>query len=73
MRNIEVINAILFLLVGLLSSLLAIFSPHWLLGSSQASYWVKHLGQQGARAFYIILGVLFIAAAVYIYFAKPFS
>ncbi len=59
---------IIFLLVGGVSFLAALFDWEWFFTADNASFIVKRCGRKAARYIYGATGVTFIAAAIYFYF-----
>lgn len=54
---------ILFILIGLVALLTALLCPDWLLSSRGAQMWVCAFGRQGARWFYMVVGVALLVVA----------
>ena len=57
-----------FLLAGIISLLASALDWEWFFTADNCRYLVNKLGRKGARWVYGIIGVLFIAAAIYFYF-----
>ena len=62
-----IIQAI-FLLVGLTALLASLFDWEWFFTTENVRFLVKKFKREGARWIYGIIGVLFIAAAIYFFF-----
>lgn len=56
-------------LVGVFCTFCAYKDYNWFMNSSKAWLFVKLFGRNGARIFYMILGILFILGGVYFMFA----
>ncbi|MDR3128898.1 MAG: immunity 17 family protein [Tannerellaceae bacterium] len=54
----------LFFSLGILSTVAGIFNIEWFFRTGSALFFVRHLGHQGARLFYAILGIVFMLCAV---------
>lgn len=57
-----------FLLAGIISLLASALDWEWFFTADNCRYLVNKLGRKGARWAYGIIGLLFIAAAIYFYF-----
>lgn len=57
----------IFVLVGLLAILAAIFNWDWFFTANNMQFIVSNVGRRRARVFYAILGVLMIATGVYFF------
>lgn len=57
----------IFVLVGLLAILAAIFNWDWFFTANNTQFIVSNVGRRRARVFYAILGVLMIATGVYFF------
>lgn len=58
---------LIFLLAGIVALLASLFNWEWFFTADNARFLVNRLGRSGARWVYGIIGVLFIAAAIYFY------
>ena len=65
-NKIYLIQAI-FVLVGLLSVLAALFNWEWFFTAHNTQFIVSNAGRQRARLFYAILGLLMIATGIYFF------
>ena len=52
---------IIFILIGLFSILGGVLNWNWFMNNGRASFFVNILGRNGARIFYIGLGILLVA------------
>ncbi|MDR2174805.1 MAG: immunity 17 family protein [Synergistaceae bacterium] len=52
----------LFALTGVFSAFCAMKDYEWFMGSRKAAFLVKIFGRKAARMFYIVLGLLLVAA-----------
>lgn len=59
---------VIFLLTGVVTFLSSALDWEWFFTADNSRFVVKHLGRNGARWFYGIVGVLLIAAAIFFYF-----
>ena len=57
----------IFVLVGLLSVLAALFNWEWFFTAHNTQFIVSNAGRQRARLFYAILGLLMIATGIYFF------
>lgn len=57
----------IFVLVGLLSVLAALFNWEWFFTAHNTQLIVSNAGRQRARLFYAILGLLMIATGIYFF------
>lgn len=57
----------IFVLVGLLSVLAALFNWNWFFTTRNTQFIVNSAGRQRARLFYAVLGLLMIATGVYFF------
>lgn len=57
----------IFVLVGLLAILAALFNWDWFFTANNTQFIVSNVGRRRARLFYAILGVLMIATGVYFF------
>lgn len=57
----------IFVLVGLLSVLAALFNWNWFFTAHNAQFIVSNVGRQRARLFYAVLGLLMIATGIYFF------
>ncbi|WP_329913285.1 immunity 17 family protein [Phocaeicola dorei] len=57
----------IFVLVGLLSVLAALFNWEWFFTTHNTQFIVSNAGRQRARLFYAILGLLMIATGIYFF------
>ena len=64
---LNVIAAIMFAILGVLSISAAIFNFKWFFTSENGKLFVKLFGKKGARIFYGIVGVLVLYMAYYAY------
>jgi hypothetical protein len=55
----------IFIILGLLSFLAAVFNIKWFFKSNGAATYIKWLGLNGARILYGVLGLVLIACGVY--------
>lgn len=58
---------VIFVSVGLLSVLAALFNWEWFFTAHNAQFIVSHAGRRRARLFYAALGLLMIATGVYFF------
>lgn len=56
-----------FVFIGLLTILAAIFNWEWLFTAHNSQFIVKSIGRNKARIFYAIIGAAMIAAGIYFY------
>ncbi|MDR2475009.1 MAG: immunity 17 family protein [Bacteroidales bacterium] len=63
----DCVAAILFVFSGTMALFGSITNADWLLKSNQVAFFVKTVGQKGARIFYAILGMGGIAAGICIF------
>ncbi len=54
-----------FMAGGFFSIICAIFDVEFFMGHHKAAFLVKILGRNGARVFYVILGLLLVGAGAY--------
>ena len=59
-----VILPIVFMFAGLFIAFCAAMNFDWFMESTKARFFAKLFGRNGARVFYIVLGVIFIIAAI---------
>lgn len=64
---LNIIAAIIFAILGVLSIMAATFNFKWFFTSENGRLFVNLLGKKGARAFYGIVGVLILCMAYYLY------
>lgn len=57
----------IFVIVGLLSILAAIFNWNWFFNSHNSQFIVKSAGRKRARWFYALFGLLMIATGVFFF------
>ena len=57
----------IFVIVGLLAIGAAIFDWDWFFQAQNTQLIVKNVGRKRARLFYVVLGILMIATAVYFF------
>lgn len=57
----------IFAVVGLLAILASLFNWNWFFLSQNTRFIVQHVGRKRARLFYVLLGLLMIATAVYFF------
>ena len=60
----EYIILILFILLGLFSIIAAIGNMDWYFPTEGAHFFVRYVGRNGARVFYVLLGLALIACGV---------
>lgn len=60
--------ALIVILIGGFSIFCAYKDYDWFMNDSKARFWVKVLGRDGARKFYMGLGTFIIALGVVLYF-----
>jgi small neutral amino acid transporter SnatA (MarC family) len=56
---------LIFVLIGGLAVAAAALDWEWFMGSSKARFMTSLLGRQGARLFYVLLGVALLAMGVF--------
>ena len=61
MNNIQVL---LFLVAGLFSIAGAVFNWDWFMNNYRARFFVNIFGRDGARVFYVILGLVIIVLGI---------
>ena len=59
----------LFVLVGLLALLAALFNWDWFFTAQNTQFVVANVGRKQARLFYAVIGVLMIATGVFFFFS----
>ncbi len=64
---------IIFMLVGMFTCAGAVGNWEWFMTSRRAWLLVKILGRNGARVFYVVLGLAIIAIGLYVMIAGPTS
>lgn len=69
---LNIVAAIIFLILGLLSISASIFNFKWFFTSENGKMFVKLFGRKGARVFYGIVGILILYMAYYVY-SMPIS
>lgn len=57
----------IFVLVGLLAILAALFNWDWFFTAQNTQFMVHNVGRQRARLFYAVLGILMIATGMYFF------
>lgn len=57
----------IFVLVGLLAILAALFNWDWFFTANNTQFIVNNVGRGGARVFYIVLGLMMIVTGVYFF------
>lgn len=57
----------LFVVIGVLSLLAAIFNWDWFFTAQNTQFVVRNVGRKRARLFYALLGLLMIATAAYFF------
>ena len=57
----------IFAFIGILAILAAIFNWDWFFQSQNSQFIVKSVGRKQARLFYVFLGILMIATAIYFF------
>lgn len=57
----------IFVLVGLLAILAALFDWDWFFTAQNTQFIVSNVGRQRARMFYAVLGVLMIGTGIYFF------
>lgn len=57
----------IFVLVGLLAILAALFNWDWFFTAQNTQFMVHNVGRKRARLFYAVLGMLMIATGVYFF------
>lgn len=57
----------LFVLVGLLALLAALFNWNWFFTAQNTQFVVANVGRKQARLFYAVIGVLMIATGVFFF------
>lgn len=60
----EVLTKILIILAGIFSITGAVMNWDWFINSRRAHFFVQIFGRNGARVFYIILGIALIAIGI---------
>jgi hypothetical protein len=65
MRTSDILLFCIFIILGSLSFLAAVFNAKWFFKSNGASMWIKWLGLNGARILYGLLGLVLIVCGVY--------
>lgn len=63
----NIVQAI-FLLAGIIAVAASLLNWNWFFTADNCRYLVNKLGRKGARWVYGIIGLLFIAAAIFFYF-----
>ncbi|WP_455673529.1 immunity 17 family protein [Phocaeicola sp.] len=57
----------IFVLVGLLAILAALFDWDWFFTAQNTQFIVSNVGRQRARMFYAVLGILMIGTGIYFF------
>lgn len=57
----------IFVLVGLLYILIALFNWDWFFTARNTQFIVRNAGRQRARLFYAVLGLMMIATGIYFF------
>jgi hypothetical protein len=65
---LHLIVQVIFFLAGLIALLASLFNWEWFFTTDNIRFLVRKLGRTGARWVYGIIGMVFIAAALYFYF-----
>ncbi len=61
------VAAILVLFAGLFSVFCAVKDYDWFMNSSRAWLFVKLFGRNGARAFYVLLGLFLVGMSIFLF------
>lgn len=64
METSDMLIFILFILLGSLALIAAVFNFDWYFNTQGAAMFVKWFGRKGARAFYVFLGIILIFCGV---------
>ena len=57
----------LFVVIGLMSLLAALFNWNWFFAANNSQFIVKNVGRKQARLFYAVLGLLLIGTGIYFF------
>ncbi len=66
----QVLWTVLMGLVGVYAIVASCFNWDWFFNNYKAQKWVNLIGRTGARIFYIVLGLLLVAGAIYLLVAE---
>lgn len=64
METSDMLIFVLFILLGSLSLIAAIFNFDWYFNTQGAEMFVKWFGRKGARVFYVLLGITLIIGGI---------
>ena len=64
------LRIILGVFLGILCIFASVFEWKWFFNSNKAQFLVKLLGKEGAKKFYLFLGIFIVAISSYLLFSK---